>query len=112
MIEIDSHTLWEALLFDKGLEDAVIGRFVGRAEAMGTPDTTPEATDVVRILLDQRAQNILWNTNIESVRGLEGELDRALVDALSQVPESLVEEVAGHVLEELPPENEDVAEWD
>jgi len=109
---LDSHKLWESILFEKWVEEHLIARFVDRAEYMSAEVVKPYGTDVVRSLLISVKDNILRDISIDSVYGLDEILEKELSDALSNIPEFLVVEVTEHVYEELPPEQEDVVKWD
>ena len=109
---VDSHQLWESILFDKGIEEHVVARFVEMAEHMSAEAVKPDATHVVHRLLEDVRDEIRMATYIDSAYGVEEILKEEVSLAIEDLPEPLVEEVTEHVFEELPPEQEDVAEWD
>lgn len=108
---LNSHMLWEQILFDHGYEDRIIRAFTAKAQSLSAGDAKPQATDVVQALVNTHRRD-LYRKMTPPAEGPGEIIASAVNDALHMCPDTLIEEVAEHAKEDLAPEQEDVCLWD
>lgn len=109
---MDKCRLWEELLFGPtSIEQRVIEAFEGRVEHHSTPTTTLSAKKLLKEMIKERARKAINRPFQDRLTRIGVWLHKKVTDHVSSVPEHLLNEVEGHLYEELPDPDDLPVEW-